>query len=77
MKRFVGYRPDPPEAYYAQGAANAPDEAQYEGVEFTDGTVVCRWLTVCRSHSIWKSWEDFYAVHGHPEYGTKIDWLDP
>jgi hypothetical protein len=76
MHRFVGYRPQPPDAYYAQGAANAPDEPQYEGVIFRDGTLACRWLTEYRSTSLRGSWADFYAIHGHPEYGTRIDWPD-
>lgn len=76
MRRFVGYRPNPPQEYYAAGAANAPDEPQYQGVEFDDGTVACRWLTEYRSTSIWASWQDFYNIHGHPEYGTEIKWLD-
>jgi len=74
--RFTGYRPTPPESYYARDAANAPDDPQYQGVVFDDGTVVCRWLTGCRSHSIWASWGDFYQVHEHPEYGTRITWPD-
>lgn len=76
MRRFVGFRPNPPREYYAQGAANPPEEAQYEGVVFTDGTVVCRWVTEFRSHSVWLSWQDFFSIHGHPEYGTEIKWLD-
>jgi hypothetical protein len=36
-----------------------------------------RWLTEFRSHSIWASWDDLEKVHGHPEYGTVIEWLDP
>lgn len=76
MRRFEGYRPHPPEEYYQQGAANAPDEPQYEGVVFSDGTVAVRWLTQFRSHSIWTDWESFYQIHGHPEYGTVIKWLD-
>lgn len=76
MRRFTCYRPAPPESYYAQGAANAPDEPQFEGVVFSDGTVAVRWLTQFRSHSIWSSWADLEAIHGHPEYGTRIDWHD-
>jgi hypothetical protein len=76
MHRFVGYRPQPPESYYAQGAANAPNEPQYEGVVFSDGSLACRWLTDHRSTSVWDDWADFDAIHGHPEYGTHIDWLD-
>lgn len=76
MHRFIGYRPNPPAEYRENGTANPPDQPQYEGVVFSDGTVVCRWLTEFRSHSVWASWDDFYNVHGHPEYGTVIQWLD-
>lgn len=76
LRRFVGYRPTPPEDYSGKGAANAPDQPQYEGVVFSDGTCVIRWLTEYRSHSIWKDYDTFYKIHGHPEYGTIIKWLD-
>jgi hypothetical protein len=77
MRRFKGFRPHPPYAYYAQGAANAPDQVQFEGIVFSDGTVAVRWLTEYQSTSIWSTWDAFYQIHGHPEYGTVIDWLDP
>src|SRR5690242_20874924 len=51
MRRFRCYRPHPPAEYYDQGAANAPDEVQFEGVVFSDGTCAVRWLTQFRSHS--------------------------
>lgn len=76
MRRFKVYRPNPPEEYYSAGAANAPDEVQFEGIVFSDGTVCVRWLTEYRSHSVWASFEDLDKIHGHPEYGTKIEWLD-
>jgi hypothetical protein len=76
MRRFICYRPNPPADYYAQGAANPPDEPQFEGVVFRDGTVVLRWLTEFRSHSVWASLDDMLAIHGHPEYGTRLEWLD-
>ena len=52
------------------------DLPQFEGVEFTDGTVVVRWLTETKSHSIWDSIESLKAVHiyAHPDYGTRIEW---
>jgi hypothetical protein len=77
MRRFQCYRPNPPAEYYEQGAANAPDEVQFEGVVFSDGTVAVRWLTEFRSHSVWSSMADLERIHGHPEYGTVIKWLDP
>ena len=76
MRRFRCYRPNPPDGYRTSGAANAPDEVQFEGVVFSDGTCAVRWLTQFRSHSIWSSWEDLERIHGHPEYGTVIEWLD-
>jgi hypothetical protein len=77
MRRFRVYRPNPPEGYRESGTANPPEEVQFEGVVFSDGTVCVRWLTAYRSHSIWQSWDCLKAVHGHPEYGTRIEWLDP
>jgi hypothetical protein len=76
VRRFVCYRPSPPQEYYEQGAANPPDQPQFEGVVFSDGTVAVRWLTEYRSHSIWSSLADLDAIHGHPEYGTVIKWMD-
>lgn len=76
MRRFRVYRPEPPAAYLAAGAANPPDQPQFEGVEFSDGTVCVRWLTEYRSHSIWANFVDLHNIHGHPEYGTRIEWLD-
>lgn len=71
-RTFAGYRPNPPEEYRDKGITNAGLVPDYQGVIFSDGTVVIRWLTQYRSHSVWNNWTDFYQVHGHPEYGTEI-----
>lgn len=76
MRRFRCYRPEPPAEYLTSGAANPPDEPQFEGVVFDDGTVCQHWLTAGRSHVIWSSFADLEMIHGHPEYGTRIEWLD-
>lgn len=76
MRRFQVYRLAPPAEYYASGTANPPDEVQYEGVVFTDGTVAVRWRTEYRSTSFWASLEELEKVHGHPEYETRWEWLD-
>jgi hypothetical protein len=76
MKRFTIYRPKPPEEHKNNGRANNPEEIQCEGVLFDDGTVSVRWLTKYRSFSNWENWESFEQVHGHPEYGTIVKWLD-
>jgi len=80
MHVFVGYRPTPPSVrnlvveYLANGTAAPADQPQYEGMVCEDGTVMVRWRTAYRSSSVFSSWEDFLAVHGHPEYGTRIEW---
>jgi len=76
MRRFRVYRPAPPKDYYELGAANPPDEVQFEGVVFTDGSCAVRWLTAHRSTSVWADLGSLEAIHGHPEYGTVWEWLD-
>jgi hypothetical protein len=73
MKVFRVYRPNPPEHYRERGVANPPEEPQFEGVMFSDGTVAIRWLTEHRSVSFWSSLEELLAVHGHPEYDTVFE----
>lgn len=75
-RTFAGWRPQPPAEYQDKGITNAGEAPDYEGVVFTDGTVVIRWATQYRSHSVWSCWDDFVQVHGHPEYGTRIVWAD-
>ena len=72
MRTFKGYRPQPPEEYQGKGITNSGETPDYEGVIFSDDTVVLRCQTAYRSHSVWLSYADFYQVHGHPEYGTRI-----
>ena len=55
---------------------NPDDVPQFEGVIWTDGTVTLRWLTACRSTSVWSNIGDCLNIHGHPEYGTEIQWHD-
>ena len=73
MRTFKVYRPNPPEGYVENGVAQPPEEVQMEGVVFSDGTVVVRWQTMEHSTAIFPSWGMFYAIHGHPEYGTRIE----
>lgn len=57
---------------------NAPDEVQFEGVEFSDGKVAQRWMTTYGSVAVWDSMHDLKSVHiyAHPDYGTRIVWDD-
>lgn len=76
MRRFVMYRLADLSATHNALQANPSEEPQFEGVVFTDGKVAIRWLTQCRSTSVWDSFEDVMAIHGHPEYESKLIWLD-
>lgn len=76
MKTFTAYRPFVPTDTHDENQRNAPHEAQYEGVVFTDGKTAIRWLTAKRSVSVWDSLSDALDIHGHAEYGTYIVWGD-
>lgn len=76
MKRFRGFRLTPPAEYIEKNLTQAGAGPDYEGVVFSDGTVACHWLGRYRSHSVWTNFVDFMDVHGHPEYGSRIEWLD-
>lgn len=77
MKRFTVYRRAISErGTHDETQRNADEAPQFEGVIFSDGTVCLRWLTAARSHSVWSTLEDMLAIHGHPEYGTEIEWHD-
>jgi hypothetical protein len=76
IRRFTVYRLAVPDETHNELQKNAPEEAQFEGVVFTDGTVALRWRTAIAATSVWASLEDALAIHGHPEYGTVIVWHD-
>ena len=73
-KTFKMYRTADISATHDSSQVNPSDEAQFEGVVFSDGKVAVRWLTAKRSVSVWDSMEDLLAIHGHPEYGSKLVW---
>ena len=76
IRRFTAFRRAMPEGTHNHFQRNDADEAQFEGVVFTDGSCALRWRTACRSTSVWASLEDAMNIHGHPEYGTEIIWHD-
>lgn len=46
-----------------------------EGVQFSDGTVVLRWLSEHRSTVIWPDIHSVEVIHGH-DGRTVITWTD-
>ena len=76
MRRFRVYRLEVPDEHLKAGRAVERGEVQLEGVEFTDGTVVVLWATPGSLPAGWANFDAFYKIHGHPEYGTVIEWLD-
>lgn len=76
MIRFIAYRRNDISATHEPHQVNHPDEIQYEGVVFESGKCVLNWRTAINSISVWDSFEDAMKIHGHPEYGTEIIFLD-
>jgi len=66
MKLFTGYRENPPPF------GNPPDQPQFEGVVFEDGTVVTKWLTEVKSMHTYADWDSFWKIGG---FGTEIHWV--
>jgi hypothetical protein len=46
-----------------------------EGVMFSDGTAVLRWVVGLRSTAVYDSMDDLVAIHGH-NGATQVRWLD-
>ena len=77
IQRFTAYRRNISQRdTHTALQKNADTDPQFEGVIWNDGTVTLRWLTACRSHSVWDNIADMLNIHGHPEYGTEIEWHD-
>lgn len=76
MRRFTMYRRNVPDTTHNADQKNLPDQPQFEGVVFSDGTVAVRWLTAKVSTSVWECMDDMLAIHGHPEYGSELIWHD-
>jgi hypothetical protein len=80
MKTFTVYRTEAQKlkSDFEKDNYRDSDLPQFEGVLFTDGRVVVRWLTQTASASFWDSMEDLKKVHiyAHPDYGTRIKWSD-
>ncbi len=75
IKVFEGYRPSPPPEYLSKGLTNSGEKPDYEGVVFSTGVVAIKWLTQYNSITIYNSWDDFWNITGHPDYGTRIEWI--
>jgi hypothetical protein len=46
-----------------------------EGIQFTDGSCVMRWMTSTSSVCFYKSIEDVIIIHGHGGM-TVVEWQD-
>lgn len=79
MLRFIVYRRGDLSETHSNGLQGPRDLPQYEGVVFTDGSVVIRWCTQFKSTSFWNSFDELMQVHGHlndSRYKTEVVWLD-
>lgn len=73
VRVFHVYRRALPEGHYPGEPADRP---QTEGVVFSDGTCVTRWIGDHAGTEIWRTFADFDHVHGHPEYDSRYVWFD-
>lgn len=46
-----------------------------EGVRFTDGTCVLRWVVALKSTAVYESVDDLIDIHGH-DGATTVVWAD-
>ena len=70
------YRRAVPAETHNEDQRGSPDTPQFEGVIFSDGSCAIRWCTAVRSTSVWTTFDDMMRIHGHPEYGSEIEWHD-
>lgn len=75
MKTFMMYRREDISDTHDENQVNPADEPQFQGIEFDNGKVAICWLTNMSSISVWDSMDDMLAVHGHPEYGSELEWI--
>lgn len=73
---FTGTRSKPPGHYADAGLTTTDGSPDYEGVQFSDMTVVIRWRTRAKSTSVFDSFSAFWRIHGHPDYATRISFRD-
>lgn len=75
MKTFMMYRREDISDTHDENQVNPPEEPQFQGIEFDNGKVAICWLTPKSSVSVWDSMDDMLAIHGHPEYGSELEWV--
>jgi hypothetical protein len=46
-----------------------------EGVQFSDGKCVVRWLSAHAATVVWDNIDDALAIHGHGGH-TVVEWVD-
>lgn len=67
-RRFLLQRDQDPSGKSGTGAVA-------EGVEFSDSTVVLRWMASSRSTAVWQDLDTMLSVHGHGGL-TWVEYLD-
>jgi hypothetical protein len=76
IRTFTMYRRGDISDTHNSDQYTGPDEPQFWGVIFPDGSCALRWATEIHCTSVWASFEDAMKIHGHPEerYGSEIVW---
>jgi len=78
VRTFTTYRRGDISDTHDENQMNPPDQPQFHGVVWPDGTCTIRWATAKAATAVWDSFEDMEAIHGHYEdgYGTEVVWDD-
>jgi hypothetical protein len=78
MRRFSGAHARRPHEDIEAGTINTELVFDFEGVEFSDGTMIIKWHKP--SQSAWESFpnfESFQKEHSHSQSSIVIYWVDP
>jgi hypothetical protein len=73
---FSVYRRGDISATHTENQRAAPDEIQFDGVIFHDGTTVIHWDTAVHSTAVFESFDELLEIHGHPEYDTEFRFVE-
>jgi len=80
MRRFCGAHARRPHEDVETRETNKEFAFDFEGVEFSDGTVIIKWYKPSPSQPTRESFPNFTSFqeeYGHSQYGIVTYWVDP
>jgi hypothetical protein len=80
MRRFCGAHPRRPREDTEAGSISTEFVFDFEGIEFSDDTVLIKWYKPSPSQPAaepFPNFESFQEEHGHSQHGIVTYWVDP